>query len=149
MKNCLGAKGRAHELCGSRGGRPGLPSLISPTVSVDVKQHSTQRSERLVPNKPYVASVGVKLLNNMKEEGNVLLPSDSVAKPAMTHAVSENRGGSLSHLGTVSGETVVVLALDAGTSLHHVHASRMWCRPLFCLVVCVPRRGVGRSECVC
>ena len=75
-------------------------------------------------------------------------PSDSVVKPAMTHAVSENRGGSLSHLGTVSGETVVVLALDAGTSLHHVHASRMWCRPLFCLVVCVPRRGVGRSECV-
>ena len=60
MKNCLGVKGRAHELCGSRGGRPGLPSLISPTVSVDVKQHSTQRSERLVPNKPYVASAGVK-----------------------------------------------------------------------------------------
>ena len=29
------------ELCESRGGRPGLPSLISLMVSVDVKQHST------------------------------------------------------------------------------------------------------------
>ena len=27
------------ELCESRGGRPGLPSLISLVVSVDVKQH--------------------------------------------------------------------------------------------------------------
>ena len=27
------------ELCESRGGRPGLPSLINPMVSVDVKQH--------------------------------------------------------------------------------------------------------------
>ena len=32
---------RAQELCESRGGRPGLPSLISFMVSVDVKQHST------------------------------------------------------------------------------------------------------------
>ena len=32
---------RAQELCESRGGRPGLPSLISLMVSVDVKQHST------------------------------------------------------------------------------------------------------------
>ena len=35
---------RAQELCESRGGRPGLPSLIDPnkpTVSVDFKQHST------------------------------------------------------------------------------------------------------------
>ena len=33
---------RARELCESRGGRPGLPSLINkPTVSVDVKQLST------------------------------------------------------------------------------------------------------------
>ena len=76
MKKCLGVKGRAQELCGSRGGRPGLPSLISPMVSVDVKQHSTQRSERIVPNKPCVAFVGVKLLINMKEEVSVLLPSD-------------------------------------------------------------------------
>ena len=30
---------RDQELCESRGGRPGLPSLIAPTVSVDVKQH--------------------------------------------------------------------------------------------------------------
>ena len=30
---------RAQELCGSRGGRPGLPSLINLMVSVDVKQH--------------------------------------------------------------------------------------------------------------
>ena len=27
-------------MCESRGDRPGLPSLINPTVSVDVKQHS-------------------------------------------------------------------------------------------------------------
>ena len=30
---------RAQELCESRGGRPGLQSLISLMVSVDVKQH--------------------------------------------------------------------------------------------------------------
>ena len=30
---------RVQELCGSRGGRPGLPVLKSLTVSVDVKQH--------------------------------------------------------------------------------------------------------------
>ena len=30
---------RAQEPCESRGGRPGLPSLISLMVSVDVKQH--------------------------------------------------------------------------------------------------------------
>ena len=30
---------RAQEVCESRGGRPGLLSLISPTVSVDAKQH--------------------------------------------------------------------------------------------------------------
>ena len=35
---------RAQELCESRGGRPGLPSLIiKPTVYVDVKQHYNQR----------------------------------------------------------------------------------------------------------
>ena len=38
----MGQHGRAQELCESRGGRPGLPSLIKPTVSVDVKQHSTK-----------------------------------------------------------------------------------------------------------
>ena len=32
---------RAQELCESGRGRPGLPSLISLMVSVDVKQHST------------------------------------------------------------------------------------------------------------
>ena len=31
--------GRAQELCESRGGRPGLPVLMSFMVSVDVKQH--------------------------------------------------------------------------------------------------------------
>ena len=30
---------RAQEMCESRGGRPGLPSLIIPMVSVDVKLH--------------------------------------------------------------------------------------------------------------
>ena len=30
---------RAQELCESRGGRPGLPLLMSLTVSVDVKRH--------------------------------------------------------------------------------------------------------------
>ena len=30
---------RVQELCESRGGRPGLPVLMSFTVSVDVKQH--------------------------------------------------------------------------------------------------------------
>ena len=30
---------RVHELCESRGGRPGLSVLMSLTVSVDVKQH--------------------------------------------------------------------------------------------------------------
>ena len=34
---------RAQELCGSRGGRPGLPKPNKPTVSVDVKQHSANR----------------------------------------------------------------------------------------------------------
>ena len=33
---------RALELCESRGGRPGLPVLNKPTVSVDVKQHFNQ-----------------------------------------------------------------------------------------------------------
>ena len=30
---------RVQELCGSRGGRPGLPVLMSLTVSADVEQH--------------------------------------------------------------------------------------------------------------
>ena len=30
---------RAQELCESRGGRPGFPSLISLMVSMDVRQH--------------------------------------------------------------------------------------------------------------
>ena len=34
-------KVRVQELCESRGGRPGLPVLMSLTVSVDVKQHWT------------------------------------------------------------------------------------------------------------
>ena len=34
-----GANVRAQEVCESRGGRPGLPSLIVLLVSVDVKQH--------------------------------------------------------------------------------------------------------------
>ena len=33
---------RAQELCESRGGRPGLPVLMSLMVSVDVKQHFNQ-----------------------------------------------------------------------------------------------------------
>ena len=36
---------KGQELCESRGGRPGLPSLISLTVSVDVKQHSTNQHQ--------------------------------------------------------------------------------------------------------
>ena len=36
---------RAQELCESRGGRPGLPSLISLMVSVDVKQHSSNQPQ--------------------------------------------------------------------------------------------------------
>ena len=35
----LNALPRAQELCESQGGRPGLPDLMSLTVSVDVKQH--------------------------------------------------------------------------------------------------------------
>ena len=34
---------RAQELCESRGGRPGLPVPNKPTVSADVKQHSTSK----------------------------------------------------------------------------------------------------------
>ena len=37
--NQRGITFRAQELCESGGGRPGLPSLIFRTVSVDVKQH--------------------------------------------------------------------------------------------------------------
>ena len=36
---CWAGSVRAQELCESRGGRPGLPSLISLMVSVDVKHH--------------------------------------------------------------------------------------------------------------
>ena len=36
---------RAQELCESRGGRPGLPSLISLMVSVDVKQHFNEPTD--------------------------------------------------------------------------------------------------------
>ena len=36
---------RAQELCESRGGRPGLPVPNKPTVSVDVKQHSTTNAD--------------------------------------------------------------------------------------------------------
>ena len=34
---------RVQELCESRGGRPGLSVLMSLTVFVDVKQHSTNQ----------------------------------------------------------------------------------------------------------
>ena len=63
----------AQELCESRGGRPGLPSLPNkPTVSVDVKQHSTTTYWSCVkvevavlglpslPNKPTVSVPDVK-----------------------------------------------------------------------------------------
>ena len=45
------------ELRESRGGRPGLPSLISRTVSVDVKQHFNFNTHRRVPvlHRPQVA----------------------------------------------------------------------------------------------
>ena len=36
---------RAEEVCESRGGRPGLPVPNKPTVSVDVKQHSTTNAD--------------------------------------------------------------------------------------------------------
>ena len=35
----VNAVDRVQELCGSQGGRPGPPVLMSLTVSVDVKQH--------------------------------------------------------------------------------------------------------------
>ena len=38
---------RAQELCESLGGRPGLPSLISLMVSVDVKHHERRKSHHL------------------------------------------------------------------------------------------------------
>ena len=38
---------RAQELCESRDGRPGLPPPNKPTVSVDVKQHSSIRSHKM------------------------------------------------------------------------------------------------------
>ena len=43
---------RVQELCESRGGRPGLPVLMSLVVSVDVKQHCTIHTHRsqFVPN---------------------------------------------------------------------------------------------------
>ena len=34
---------RAEGLCENRGGRPGLPFLMKPTVSLDVKQHFSQQ----------------------------------------------------------------------------------------------------------
>ena len=37
---------RAQELCESRGGRPGLPALMKPMVSVDVEQHFSQQIQR-------------------------------------------------------------------------------------------------------
>ena len=45
-------KRRVQELCESRGGRPGLPVLISLVVSVDVKQHWTMLRywSQFVPN---------------------------------------------------------------------------------------------------
>ena len=39
---------RARDPCESGGGRPGLPSLIIRTVSVDVKQHSTNDHSHLL-----------------------------------------------------------------------------------------------------
>ena len=45
-------EGRVQELCESRGGRPGLPVLMSLTVSVDVKQQWTMHTHwsQFVPN---------------------------------------------------------------------------------------------------
>ena len=37
--NSIRCQVRAQELCESRGGRPGLVSLLVPMASVDVKQH--------------------------------------------------------------------------------------------------------------
>ena len=55
----LKPKLRAQELCESRGGRPGLPSLNDkPTVSVDVKQHFNQTETDTV----YGTYVSVKFL---------------------------------------------------------------------------------------
>ena len=39
LKGKLKKHHRVQELCESRGGRPGLPVLMSLSVSVDVKQH--------------------------------------------------------------------------------------------------------------
>ena len=38
---------RAQELYQSRGGRPGLPVTNKPTVSVDVKEHSTNHDSEI------------------------------------------------------------------------------------------------------
>ena len=46
---------RAHELCESRGGRPGLLSPNKPTVSVDVKPHFN--NEDVLPVQSYIPSI--------------------------------------------------------------------------------------------
>ena len=58
---------RAQELCESRGGRPGLPSLISFTVSVDVQQHSTRtcKNYRPVSDLQFLSKLLGKVVSNL------------------------------------------------------------------------------------
>ena len=77
---------RAQELCESRGGRPGLPSLIVLTVSVDVKQRFNQphndRAQELCesrggrPGLPSLivltVSVDVKQHSTMRQSAKIL-----------------------------------------------------------------------------
>ena len=63
--------GRAQELCESRGGRPGLPSLNKPTVSVDVKQHSANYmlgEQGSIGRTPAFALVQVVFINHTSEK---------------------------------------------------------------------------------
>ena len=56
---------RIQELCESRGGRPGLPVLMSLMVSVEVKQHWTMHTHwsQFVPNMSNPTSENIKLHN--------------------------------------------------------------------------------------
>ena len=59
----------SQELCESRGGRPGLPYLmtISLTVSVDVKQHLTMSSK--VPPRPPSHTTSLNTKTNPESTG--------------------------------------------------------------------------------
>ena len=63
--------GRAQELCECRGGRPGLPSFNKPTVSVVLKQHSTNYmlgEQGSIGRTPAFALVQVLIRNHTSEK---------------------------------------------------------------------------------